>query len=385
MRNRFASTLALGLALGILGPGPARARVKLAALPERAQVFLSLTPSGSALVEEERILTLQKGPNQVDFSWRSVAIDAETIRLAPQDHPDKVRIIHVAYPPGENALVWSVFADEAYEERVRISYLLSGVSKGISYRAVVERDEKTFTLKSFLDVDNQSGEDYENVELNLGNGVAVERRLRAAEGRTLLAFTREAIPVKKLYIWDSASMPHEPEKAAQTPGIPVYYLLPNTKDAGFGAFSLEAGKLRMFQKDSSGSQTFLGENWAPFTAVGETMRISVSESRDLSVTRRKMKDEIENARYNVDRSRVLHDRREAIKYELKNFRKEAVSLTLIEHVQGHWDIPECSHKWRRVDAETVEIDIELPPTPAKGNETKPVLVTFEILTKNVRG
>src|SRR5438445_7403630 len=48
---------------------PAQARVKLVALPERARVVLSLRNPVATLVEEERLITLQKGVNKVDFSW----------------------------------------------------------------------------------------------------------------------------------------------------------------------------------------------------------------------------------------------------------------------------------------------------------------------------
>src|ERR1700722_10314978 len=41
----------------------ASARVKLVALPERARIVVSLTNPEGTLVEEERVITLQKGVN----------------------------------------------------------------------------------------------------------------------------------------------------------------------------------------------------------------------------------------------------------------------------------------------------------------------------------
>ena len=96
------------LILGLLAAATAQARVKLVALPERETIKIRLDNPAATLVQEERLLTLQKGSNQIDFSWKGVNIDPESIRLRPLDHPQKVRLIAVSYPPNEDALVWQV-------------------------------------------------------------------------------------------------------------------------------------------------------------------------------------------------------------------------------------------------------------------------------------
>jgi len=53
----------------------AQARIKLVALPERAATVIRLDNPNATLIEEERVLTLQKGLNKVDFSWKGVQID----------------------------------------------------------------------------------------------------------------------------------------------------------------------------------------------------------------------------------------------------------------------------------------------------------------------
>ena len=44
----------------------------------------------ATLIEEEWVLTLQKGLNKVDFSWKGVSINVYSIRLRVLSHPDKV-------------------------------------------------------------------------------------------------------------------------------------------------------------------------------------------------------------------------------------------------------------------------------------------------------
>jgi len=72
-----------------------QARIKLVALPERAATVIRLDNPQWTLIEEERVLTLQKGLNKVDFSWKGVSIDADSIRLKALDHPDKVTLLSV--------------------------------------------------------------------------------------------------------------------------------------------------------------------------------------------------------------------------------------------------------------------------------------------------
>ena len=67
--------------------GIVQARIKLVALPERDATVIRLDNPQWTLIEEERVLTLQKGLNKVDFSWKGVSIDADSIRLKALDHP----------------------------------------------------------------------------------------------------------------------------------------------------------------------------------------------------------------------------------------------------------------------------------------------------------
>src|SRR5512138_271768 len=90
------------LFLLVLGAGStAWARIKLVALPERAATVIRLDNPNATLIEEERVLTLQKGLNKVDFSWKGVQIDEDSIRLQMLGHPAEVTLLSVSYPPGE--------------------------------------------------------------------------------------------------------------------------------------------------------------------------------------------------------------------------------------------------------------------------------------------
>ncbi len=60
-------------------PSTVFARIKLITLPVRERVEIQLDNPNATLVEEERIVPLVKGVNQVDFSWANTQIDSGTI------------------------------------------------------------------------------------------------------------------------------------------------------------------------------------------------------------------------------------------------------------------------------------------------------------------
>src|SRR5215813_9874266 len=63
----------------LLTPTTAHARVKLITLPVRERVEIQLDNPNATLVEEERIVPLVKGENQVDFAWANTQVDPNTL------------------------------------------------------------------------------------------------------------------------------------------------------------------------------------------------------------------------------------------------------------------------------------------------------------------
>src|SRR3954468_10069640 len=168
-------------ALFLLATFTAQARIKLVALPERARVVVSLNNPDGTLVEEERLITLQKGVNKVDFSWRGVNIDATSIQVRMLGHADTVLVLNTSYPPNENALIWEISSPAAQEEKVRISYLLSGLSREVTYKAVAEPNEKALTFRNYLRLRNDSGEDLSNAEVSIGYGNDFKKSIENGE------------------------------------------------------------------------------------------------------------------------------------------------------------------------------------------------------------
>jgi hypothetical protein len=366
----------------------AQARVKLVALPERARVVVSLAHPDATLVEEERLITLQKGVNQVDFSWRGVNIDPSSIQVRPLTRPDKVTVLNTSYPPNENALIWEISSPTAAEERVRISYLLQGLNRDIVYKAVAEPDEKSLVWRNYLRLRNDSGEDLTEAEISIGYGADFKKTIAHEEILELLSERIEGLPVKKTLTWDAATLPWDPEYEKKTIGIPLHYLIQNDKASKLGAHTLLPGKARIFikTKEAGGGDgvAFTGEDWVTLTPADRELKLYIGQSRDVKVTQRKTKDDRQNMRRNTGNNIVMWDQDEEYKIEIENFKKEKVSLVLVEHMPGYWEMVKNSHaeQYKKKDAFTFEYNLTLDPETTGAKKT---VVTFKILRRNVQG
>jgi hypothetical protein len=395
-------TLLLTAVTLLVAASAAQARVKLVALPERARVVISLNNPDATLVEEERLITLQKGVNKVDFSWRGVNIDGSSIQVRPLTTPDKVKILNTSYPPNENALVWEVSSPAAQEERFRISYLITGLNREVVYRAVSEPDEKALTLRNYLRLRNNSGEDLADAEISIGYGANFKKSIAHEEVLEMLSERTEALPIKKLLTWDSANLPWDPEYEKKTVGIPLSYVIKNDKASKLGVHTLLPGKVRIFiktkeQPEKEGDQpgegvAFTGEDWAQLTPVDREMKLFIGQSRDVKVTQRATKKDRKDIQRNNGNGDVLWNTDELYTIEVENFKDKAIDVVLVEHVPGYWKKGECDAKFAvkegsafeyvKKDAFTVELKLTLPP---KTTGEKKTVVTFSLNRLNVQG
>lgn len=357
--NFAARTITAALALAVLFAPNAHARTKLATLPEREVAAVRFDNPAATLVEEERVLTLKEGENQVDFSWRGVRVEPDSVRLALLSHPDKVRLLSVSYPPAEEALVWRIWSPGALEERVRVSYLLSAIDRLVEYRAVAGKDEKTLDISAYLVIRNFSGEDFASASFSLGQGKSFDGRSSHEETRKILFLDTKATPIKKTLTWDSAEKPWEPKQLNSDVSLPVEYVLKNDEPSGLGKDLLWNGKFRVFQDDGRGSTIFLGEDNAKLTPRGGELKLRLGESREVRVTQKKTADRVINPRPSRQ-TVVLYDTEEVVECEVENFKSEAAVVDVIEHIPGEWKMAQASLPYEKKDAGTLIFKVTVP-------------------------
>jgi hypothetical protein len=200
----------------------------------------------------------------------------------------------------------------------------------------------------------------------------------------LLFLAAPAVPIAKVWTFDAAKLPWDPEQLDENVGIPVSYRIQNVRESGLGDFALWGGKARLFQQDGHGGTIFLGEDNASLVPVGEKMELYIGDSRDIVVTQRKMRDTQINLRKNNDSNPkvVLYDTDEIITAKIENFKDSPAVLTMIQHIPGQWDMEECNLKYVKKDAYTLKFEIELSVRTEKGPAVKELTMHYH--RRNVR-
>ena len=384
MRAKRYGWVVAALVVAVLAQS-AEARIKLATLPVRSRVEIQLDNANATLVEEERVVTLLVGTNQIDFSWSNTQIDKYTILFRPLEVGDTVRVIHVAYPPGENALVWQVFADKAGPVRVRISYLIGNLNRTFSYRATAEFDESSLTLRNYMRVWNFSGEEFGPSGVWAGIGQYFRKEMGLQESKEMLLEKFLKVPIKKQFIFNwrtGRPVPDEPFQKYVT----MHYVLKNDEANQLGKFPLPYGKVRIFQKDGRGGEAFTGEDWGKFTPIDDEMKLYLGLARDVKVERTVKRNKNHSVHGNHYHQEVI------VQYKMQNFKKDAAVLDIEEDMNAlrdefcggkkdrdaQWELAgETTDKGKveRKSAQKVEIHVPLPAAPKEADK-KPEEVTF---------
>ena len=312
------SAAVLGL---ILSGSPAFGRIKLITLPVRERVEIQLDHESATLVEEERVVPLVKGENQVDFSWAGTQIDPNSIVFRVVGGLD-AKVLSVSYPPNESALVWAVGAADSGSARVRISYLLGNLSKSFNYRAIASHDETKLTLSQYMRLENFANEEYGSTNLWAGFGKEFLKPVGLNETKEMLMGKFADVPVKKVYTCDLSEFGYldEPQKKLR---VPMHYVIKNDKADGLGTAPLPDGKVRIFidgGKDAAaGGAAFLGEDWGKFTPVDDEMRLYLGTAQDVVVKRTLERNEHHRTAGN------LYDAEVIVKYEIENRKDKAIA------------------------------------------------------------
>lgn len=393
------STIGCGLlaaALAAGASGPALGRIKLITLPVRERVEVQLDHPQATLVEEERIVPLVQGVNQVDFSWANTQIDPGTIVfrvVGPGAGANlDVHVISVSYPPNEAALVWAVGASASGSARVRISYLLGNLTKSFNYRAVAANDESTLTLSQYMRLQNFANEKYGSSGLWAGFGRHFLKPIGINETKEMLMSRFASVPIAKTYTCNPAEFDYldRPQNKLR---VPMHYVLKNSRANQLGQAPLPFGKVRIFQDDGKGGTAFVGEDWGQFTPVDDEMRLYLGVAQDIVVQRTIEKHEQKRVAGNLYNYEIV------VKYEIENFKDKPVTLDVAEslrHIRaetGHdngrdvqWEIGAETTFQGGPDPEKTTLDrvlfhATLPPRAADGKAEK-IVHKFRVIIKN---
>jgi hypothetical protein len=309
-------------------------------------------------------------------------------------------------------LVISLNSGADREQKLELSYLTGGLSWRADYVANLSADERTLDLSGWVTLTNQSGAAYPNATLQLVAGdvnrareprqdmvagaVMSEMRMKAAAPKvaeeslfeyhlyTLDRPTTLAVnQTKQVALLSASSVPVRKEYLLQ--GQPYYYsgsfgdlgdkqkvgvfVEFDNKEASRLGMPMPKGVIRVYKRDGDGRAQFVGEDSVDHTPKNELVRLKLGDAFDVTA-RRKQTDYKSLGRQG--KFGFVHE--SAFEIELKNAKKEPVTVTVLEPMPGDWEVLQSSHPCIKAAAGTGKFQI---PVPAEGKAT----LTYRVRVK----
>jgi len=306
-------------------------------------------------------------------------------------------------------LVVTLHAGAPGPQQLELSYLTTGLSWRADYVANLAADEATLDLSGWVTLTNQSGAAYPNAQLQLvagdvhrvqelrkdkTNSIAYltppppkpmkeeslfEYHLYTLEHPTTLAdnqtkqvalLSAQAVPVQKEYqlegdgYYYTSAVSEPPDQ----PKIGVFIRFENRAASHLG-MPLPKGILRMYKRDQDGRAQFVGEDRVEHTPNLESVRVKLGDAFDLTA-RRRQTDYKSLGRQG--RNRAVHE--SAFEVTLKNAKKEAVTVKVLEPLPGDWEILQSSLPCQKISAGAGQFLVEVP---AEGTAT----LTYRVRVK----
>jgi hypothetical protein len=285
---------------------------------------------------------------------------------------------------------------------VELTYLTENVSWHADYVLGLSPDQQHADLSGWVTLDNRSGASFTGAELQLVAGdvqrVAPEQpqpqrpahgRLSGRRAGAAPEFTEAPLFEYHLYDLerptDLLDREQKQLKLIEAPGVPlekklvlrsahsytlrdslsertpltelrrpsVVLVLDNREAQGLG-MPLPQGIVRVYQRDASGAQQFVGEDRILHTPRDEKLELDIGEAFDVVAERRLMQQDV----------RSKCQREQQWRTELRNQKDVAAVVEVVESMDVlGFELAESSHPAERRDARTLVFRV---PVPAHG-------------------
>jgi len=325
------------------------------------------------------------------------------------------RIVYPRVPGNLRArptLVISLNSGADKAQQLELSYLTGGLSWRADYVANLASDEKTLDLSGWVTLTNQSGAAYPNATLQLVAGDVNRARDRRMDNMGMLSagvvtkaapaprmaeeslfeyhlytldrpttlavnqtkqvalLSASGVPVRKEYLlqgqnhYYSGSYGDLGEK--QKVGVFVEF---DNKDSSRLGMPLPKGIIRVYKRDGEGRAQFVGEDNVDHTPKNELVRMKLGDAFDVTA-KRKQTDFKSLGR----QGKFGYVYESAFEVELKNAKKEPVTVSLLEPMPGDWEVLQSSQPAIKEASGTARFKVTVP---AEGSAT----LTYRVRVK----
>ncbi|MFA5247346.1 MAG: DUF4139 domain-containing protein, partial [Candidatus Micrarchaeia archaeon] len=252
---------------------------------------------------------------------------------------------------------WLLDSQSAGARDVEVSYLTSGLNWNANYVAVDNADDTQISLQAWISLRNDAGTTFKDALLKLVAGdinvvtpnaypiyetmdaygssakraavseqsffeyhlYTLERPTTIASGQVkqIEMTSADKVAAKKEYVYDASS----------SSKVSVKIGFNNTEKSGLG-IALPKGKVRVYKADSTGALQFLGEDSIDHTPKDEAVKLSIGNAFDIVAEKTTTDSQVSGSCSN----------RYSYKIELRNHKLEAVTVKVVEHAYGEWDV-----------------------------------------------
>jgi hypothetical protein len=282
-------------------------------------------------------------------------------------------------------LLWKVNAPRTGEQEVELTYQTNGINWHAEYVVVLNDKETQLDINAWVNLDNQSGANYENAQVKLMAGDINRARRVAYDKSQSMSFRVNALEqdanfaeraffeyhlYELQYPTTIANNETKQVSMFEQTGVKfnkIYtntsYLLDtyenqnsnvsiefqNSKENKLG-IPIPSGTVRIFKEDGK-SSILIGEDAIKHTPKDEKITLNIGKAFDVLVNQ------------TLVNTRKISDR--VMEYEtlinLKNHKDTEIEIDIIRNIYGQWEILKSSHDYKKESANQVIFKVKVKP------------------------
>jgi len=272
---------------------------------------------------------------------------------------------------------------------VELTYLTGGLSWKADYTALLSPNDDRLDLRGLITLQNSSGTSYHDaaVQLVAGDVNVVQSQLRMIGSISARAMPAPPPSEQALFEYHLYTLPrHTTVADNQTKQVELltaggvtaaktlelrgsnYYYRSASADLGtrlkvgtFITFRNEGGQLgiplprgivRVYKRDNAGTAQFVGSDSIDHTPKGETVRLHLGDSFDVTANKKQTDFHV------VDSSNAVYE--SAYEIVLRNGKKNPETVEVVEPIPGDWTILSQSLPSRKTSSSTATWSVRVP-------------------------